>query len=1256
MQSDASIIESAAMQVHTIWDGPLQIGMYTYLLFKYLGPSVLWGLAVLLTIIPLNSITLRVLDRLARSENEAKSARTKRTNESITHMKLLKLNAWERIFAADVDGHRRDELYRHKSRGVVRAINSAVSNAVPALVLVVTLAAYAKTGKPIVASTIFTAISLFNQLRFPLFFYPMLIDSLANGKNAMRRISSYLTSEELTQYVQYLPPTEDGGGMIEMKHGSFLWSTSQEPKDGEVAPPEAPALCDVNLVVNPGEVVAVVGPVGSGKSALVKGLLGELAPVPKIVVDGKTGAIFDSTDAEQLMIKPSVIMHGNIAYASQEAWLPKGTLQDAVVFGRDYDDSRYQQALYDAGLDQDISNGTLNSEMDVGEKGSNLSGGQRARVALARALYSAEDTKVFLLDDCLAALDARVGALVFERVTKRLKASKAATILVTNDPNLPRRCDRVVLMGPTGSTQKRPNSSSTCSTIIDSGTYDKLLDRGHKLQSISSIDKSHDGESVPNSGDYKDSLRESDPMIESREVTPGSIRVVGGYKVMTNDTDCSCHADPEVSQIDVQNNPDFIADRVIPQNQNNGAEDFFVENTDMASNSTVSPPASNASAKAVGLISTDDKMTTQAVPLSIYLGYLKAVGSPTLIIGMLASFVVANGAQFFQQFTVSKWTEVARSSSMSAALGGQYLQNLVYAAGVVSVFLWLRSYFTMLVGLRASAYYHNKMLSSVFRSPMSFFDATPSGQILSRFGKELETVDRALPESIASVLFCVLQIMSSVLALSGAITPAMMVPLAFAGSQYVRIMRKFRPAARDMKRSEQRTRSPIFTNFGEALRGTEVIRSIPGAKQTWSAKHRRLADANLSAFATVKALDRWLSISLEAIGNSMVLITGVASVYLTRAGKLQSGAAGWGLTQSLAITGLMAWAVRNLTMLESHMMSVMRVTELTDIAAEEADKKGSTVKAELEHDQSRMPKEMEKAGEPLRADFPQSLQSVSVAPLDDKALVADGWPWQGGVSFTNVSMRYNAVSPLVLKGVTVSVPPGSTLGVVGRTGSGKSSLLLLLFRIVEIESGGSIEIDGVDIRSVSLETLRDSLAIIPQDPVLFAGTLAFNLDATGKASPEEMWTALEAASPDLVKMFSATGGLASQISEGGGNLSQGQRQLICLARALLKKSKILVLDEATSSVDAQTDQQVQDTIRRLFVDKGVSVITVAHRLDTVLGYDKIAVLGEGELLEYGTPNDLLQIRNGELRNLVDADRVNKRKGGKPAVEAEAVGV
>jgi len=209
---------------------------------------------------------------------------------------------------------------------------------------------------------------------------------------------------------------------------------------------------------------------------------------------------------------------------------------------------------------------------------------------------------------------------------------------------------------------------------------------------------------------------------------------------------------------------------------------------------------------------------------------------------------------------------------------------------------------------------------------------------------------------------------------------------------------------------------------------------------------------------------------------------------------------------------------------------------------------------------------------------------------------------------------------------------------------------LTLFRIVEIEKDGCIEIDGVDIRSVGLQSLRESLSIIPQDPVLFTGTVRTNLDPTAKRSDDEIWKALEAASPELVKQFYSSGGLETRITEGGNNLSQGQRQLLCLARALLRRSRILVLDEATSSVDSGTDKQVQDTIRSQFVDNGVTVITVAHRLDTIMNYDKVAVLGDGELLEYGAPRELANLPCGEFKRLVDADRKNKMRGAKNVEE------
>ena len=1192
-----------------------QIAMYTTLLFRYLGTSVLWGIGVLLLTIPVNSVTLRILNRMSKFENEAKDARTRRTTEAISNMKLLKLQGWEQTFADDIRTYRREELRRHQARGVVRALNQAISNAVPALVLVVTLTAYARSGKPIVASTIFTAISLFNQLRFPLFFYPMLIDALANGRNALKRVSTYLAAEEITPYVQTLPVVSGIGGSIEMIHGNFLWSNSN--KGDETQKVGTPALCGVNLKVMPGEVVAVVGSVGSGKSALIKSLLGELSPVPRAVVDHSLGGRINATDVPTTLLeRPTVVTHGNIAYASQEAWLPKGTLRDAIVFGRQYDEERYRAALHDAGLDEDMvltvnglgskeaaSRGVLSHDTDVGEGGSSLSGGQRARVALARALYADNDSAVFLLDDPLAALDASVGSTVFERMTRKLRASKAATVLVTNDPSIPRRCDRVILMGKSNAV------SPSCSTIIDIGTYDELIERGHDLRSLS--------------------LHADDAEEEQNENVVSAVA-------------------PKLTTQEERGNPNYHADIILPVTpditETNGVILTTVRTMQNQSDAfvTQSSTASIAdTAKPSKLVSADDSMSTGAVPRSTYISYLKSVRNPSLIVAMVMAYLLANGAQFYQQYIVAKWTEIGTGNTMAAALQGRYLRSLVNGAGVVSVFLWVRSFLTMKVGVKASEFLHNRMLTSVFAAPMSFFDATPSGQLLSRFGKEMETVDRALPDGIGSVLFCFLQIFLSAFALAGVITPGLIFPICLIGILYGKTMSRFRPAARDLKRSESKSRSPIFTHFGEALRGSEVIRSIPMATKTWSSQHQELADQNFSVFYSVKALDRWLSIRLETLGNIIVFVAAIVSVFLTRSGKLKAGAAGWGLTQALAITGLLTWAVRTLTDLETHMLSVVRLKELSDLESDEV--KGPFSSGEDRT--NKIAKEYSGPGEALVALYAGNA-STSMGPVSDASLVKSGWPWKGDIVFKDVSMRYNPVSPLVLKNVSISVPRGSSLGVVGRTGSGKSSLLLTLFRLVEIEKGGSIEIDGVDIRSISLQTLRNSLSIIPQDPVLFAGTLMYNLDATGKAKAEDAWSAMEAASPELAMQFRNAGtGLDSYIAEGGKNLSAGQRQLICLARALLRRSKILVMDEATSSVDSNTDAQVQETIRREFVEKGVTVLTVAHRLDTVLGYDKIAVLGDGELLEYGTPNDLLKNRKGELRRLVDADRQNKRQGG-----------
>ncbi len=726
-----------------------------------------------------------------------------------------------------------------------------------------------------------------------------------------------------------------------------------------------------------------------GKTALIKGLLGELEPAPRIMVDGTTTGLDPSVNDI-----PTVKRKGDVAYCAQESWLSKGSIVDAVLFGREFDEEKYLTALYDAGLDEDFVRGTLSHDTQVGEGGSSLSGGQRARVQLARALYD-DNTGVYLLDDPLAALDAAVGATVFERVIARMKARNAAAVFVTNDPSLPRRCDKVILMGNSG--------SKSCSKIVDIATYDELLSRGHDLRTNSSYD--------------------------SQEISPS--RHTETSKVPTDHADIDRQVSIE-HEIDIASEhslpllPISRNDTEIPMESTNSGRSFYAGNLKRESTAEKLKDAQGLSTESASI---DEQMSTGAVPRKTYFTYLKSVRNPLMIVAALGCFITANGAQFFQQYTVAKWTELSHTTAMSSALSGRYLQSLVYAAGVVSTFLWLRSYLLMRLGVRASDFLHDKMLHSVFNAPSAFFDTTPSGQIMSRFGKELETVDRSVPDGIGSVLFCFLQIAITVLGLAGVMTPRMLIPVMIVSVFYKNTMAKFRPAARDLKRAESKTRSPIYTHFGEALRGVETIRSFSGSSIQWSSNLRNLVDRNLSVFNSVKGLDRWLSVRLETLGNLVVLLAAIASVILTRSGQMKSGSAGWGLTQSLAITGLLTWAVRVLTDLETQMMSVMRVTELTNIDSENSSSIGKFPPV--------IPQEYESAGEAITTLFNSEERSIYTAPSKDKSLVASGWPWNGEVGFNNVSMRYNSASPLALDNVTLTVPPGTTLGIVGRTGSGK---------------------------------------------------------------------------------------------------------------------------------------------------------------------------------------------------------------------------
>merc|ERR1711971_1204711 len=468
---------------------------------------------------------------------------------------------------------------------------------------------------------------------------------------------------------------------------------------------------------------------------------------------------------------------------------------------------------------------------------------------------------------------------------------------------------------------------------------------------------------------------------------------------------------------------------------------------------------------------------------------------------------------------------------------------------------------------------HSKMLSNILRNPLSFFDTTPQGRILNRFGKDVDVLDTTMAMLIRGWITCLLAVISTFLIISYT-TPLFLVPIAVVMCCYYFVQRIYVATSRQLKRLESVTKSPIFSHFGETLNGAATIRAF-SLQTEFIKRSEKLVDDNQKANYPAIVANRWLAVRLEMVGNLIIFCSALLAVL----GKdsLTPGLVGLSVSYALSVTQTLNWLVRMTSELETNIVAVERLKEYSETKCE--------AKWELE---------------------------------SDKKL--ENWPANAGIEFKNVNARYREGLPLVLKDLSFAIEAGQKVGIVGRTGAGKSSVTLTLFRIVELDQG-QICIDGIDISTLGLHCLRNKLTIIPQDPILFSGTLRMNLDPFDKYSDAELWQALKLSHLDSF-VTSLKEGLQHNISEGGENLSVGQRQLICLARALLRKTRILVLDEATAAVDLETDDLIQSTLRDFFKD--CTVLTIAHRLSTIMDYNKIIVMKDGQVAEYDSPTVLME--------------------------------
>ncbi len=1200
---DTSKISHVVFTLSQIVTFPLHLSLALAMLYQLMGWAAFTPMTFILCIGPANAYILLRFDKMWTGIMQHKDERIKQLNEILSSGILtVKAFVWEQRMTDRVMENRQREVAGLQDFVRLLAILIFILLTATGTMAMVAFVTFVASGSLLTAEVVFPGLMVLGTLTTPLIEVPILAARLSEASISLKRLEMFMRRDEVSarRDSRDAPAAADGnqddGTVMGMVDASF---EHLEP-DMVI---DAASLANIAAAASPPESKGPYAPleqvsidhdddnkedkngmdteafklhnlsfsVGRGKLVAVVGRVGQ----------GKS-SLCEALLGEMRQLGGRSYLRGSVAFAAQSAWIRNASVRDNIVFGAQFEQGRYDAVLQACALLPDLEILPQGDATVIGERGINVSGGQKQRIALARAAYSRSDC--VLLDDPLSAVDSHVGQHLFDQCICGLMRGRTR-LLVTHALQYLPKVDRVLVMQD--------------GTIQQRGTYDELVHSAFDFAALISAEAEAKAKAAAfdDAPAYKSEFEANAGPVppQTPAATATATATATADDVMTADFELQL---PGVAPILGRLMSDCKSDTSTSARSGSGgsgASRSQICMSDFDCKSVSSEEKQQAIQKIMamperedpGSLVEDEHVETGTVSMAVLRWYISQFSRAVLFVVIVSSLTLT-GLEYWISIWLGKWVDFnAKTTDAEGAIpyfAGFYCLFCVAraASAYVRQMTWAKH------SLEVAKQIHNQVLAAVLRSPMSFFFKTPTGRIINRFSSDMGRVDHEVSNQMSDAFRLVLEA-AWTLALICYVVPWCVIPLAVAAKLYINVAKLYRATGRQIERIHSASASPIYALYSETLGGLKTIRAYRRHRVIETESNVHITAAN-KCYRMSSAASRWLGTRLSFMGNMITLAAALCAIALSD--ELTPGTIGLLIMVSGRISDTFISLSRQLTALEAKFSSVERLQEYAILEPEAA----------LETPQTATP-------------------------------LVDEWPQAGKIEINDLTMRYRIDLDPVLHDISVVIEPRQKVGLVGRTGSGKSSLINALFRFVEPDRPVSrLSVDGIDIFQLGLGDLRRSISLIPQEAFLFSGTIRSNLDPFGQYSDDQLWQALERVHlAEFVRQQPLQ--LEGPVESRGSNLSVGQRSLVSFARALLQNTKLLVMDEATASIDQESDEQIQRTIHSEFKDR--TCIVIAHRLHSVIDLDRVLVLDQGRVVEYDSPHALLQKPNGHFRSFVE---------------------